>query len=177
MALPLAATAALSAAPGIIGMFQKINKTPQERAAEGYLNQSNDYINMSMNPDDPRYKAMVGVEKQGIQNDFLSSLRDMIEANRRQRTLGRTEIFDPERKDESMFSAITKNKQQADQQANVNVLNRINASIANLRGNSNAMLGIAEMEQGRRDQKRQRNLAGLGAASQGVSSVMKMFGG
>ena len=177
MALPLAAMAAISAAPGIIGMFQKINKTPQERAAEGYLNQSNDYINMSMNPADPRYKAMVDVEKQGIHNDFLTSLRDMIEANRRQRTLGRTEIFDPERRDESMFSAITKNKQQADGQANSNVLNRINMAIGNLRGNSNAMLGLAEMEGNRREQKRQRNLAGLSAGGQGVGSAMKMFGG
>lgn len=173
MPLPLLAAAGIAAVPGIIGLFQKNNKTPGERASEGYLNQANDYTNLSMNPGDPRYKAMVDNEKQGIQNDFLSTLRDMVEANRRQASMGRTQFFDPERRDETMFSAITKGKQQADQQANSNVLNRINMAINNLRGNSVAMGGIAKMEVDRRGQKRQQNLAGLSAGGK----LMNSFGG
>lgn len=177
MPLPLLATAAITMAPSIIGLLQKNNKTPQERASEGYINQANDYTNLSMNPNDPRYKAMVNVEKQGIQNDFLSTLRDMIEANRRQASLGRTQFFDPERRDETMFSAITRGKQQADHQANSNVLNRINMAIANLRGNSNSMLGLANLEADRRNQKRQTNLAGLAAGGRLLGPAMNSFGG
>jgi ferric-dicitrate binding protein FerR (iron transport regulator) len=101
----------------------------------------------------------------------------MVEANRRQASLGRTQFFDPERRDETMFSAITKGKWKADHQANTNVLNRINMAVNNLRGNSTAMLPLANMEAERREQRRQQILAGLSAGGKAASSMIGGMGG
>jgi hypothetical protein len=179
MALPLAALAAVQAAPAIIGMFQKTKKSPQERMMESNLTQATDLSNLMMNPNDPRYKSLVENESQGIQQNFLSTLRDLIEANRRQALMGRQQIFDPERRDESMFSAITKGKQQAHQQANDNVLNRIRQSIMGLYSAQGGLGKLADIENQRRAGRRQDVLGGLSAGSKlmGMPNFQNLFSG
>jgi hypothetical protein len=170
MPLPLVIGAALAAAPGIIGMFQKTKKTPQEREAEALAAQARDYTNLMMNPDDPRYKAMVTQEQQGLKQNYLGNLRDVIEANRRQAIMGRQQFFDPERRDESMFSGVLDAQNQAQNQAGLNVLQRLQQSISGLQGQQSTMLGLADLEAKRREQRRQAMLGGLSGLSAGINA-------
>lgn len=160
------AAGALAAVPGIAGLFLQSNNTAPERQLQGNMNQIGNLSNLMTNPDDPRYKAMLGAETQGIQQNFLSSLRDLVETNRRQALMGRQQIFDPERRDESMFSGIVQAKQQAQQQANQNVLQRINASIQGLNSSSAGLGALAKMQNTRNNNRRQTQLAALGAGGQ-----------
>lgn len=173
MPLPIAVQAGITAAPAIIGLFQKTKKTPQERAAEGSMAQAQDLINLSMNPNDPRFKTMLENESFGIRQGFLQQLRDTIEANRRQALMGRQQFFDPERRDESMFSAVNQAGQQAQIQARSNVLNNINNTIQKLQNQSTGYGNLAKFEADRRNQKRQTMLGGLSAAGKGINSYFK----
>lgn len=175
MALPLTAGQnAAGAIPGIVGAVysykQAGKKTPQEREAERLAAMSQDYNNMLMNPNDPRYKAMLEAETQGLRGGFLQNLRDMVEANRRQAIMGRQQFFDPERRDESMFSAVNRTGQQAQLQARGNVLDRINQAIQNLQGQQSTAMGLAGLEGARRGAKQQAVLAGLGAVGSGINA-------
>jgi len=170
MALPLLAMAAISAAPGIAGMFMKNKKSAAERDAEADAAQARDYINLSMNPNDPRYKAMVEQETQGLNQQYLRGLRDLVEANRRQALMGRQQIFDPERQDESQFSGILQARNEAQNQAGANVLNRLNAAIGNLRGQQQSNLALAGLQTARNQAKNQKYLAGLSGLSSGINA-------
>lgn len=174
MALPIAAQAGAQMLPGVIGgiySYKKSGKkTPQERAAEAAMGQAQDLINLSLSPDDPRFKAMVEAESQGVRGGFLQNLRDMIEGNRRQALMGRQQFFDPERRDQTMFSAVDKAGRDAQLHARSNVLERINGAIQRLQGQQSGYMKLADMEAGRRDQKRQAILGGLSAGGQGMNS-------
>lgn len=147
-------------------------KASQEYDAQNALGQANDLINLSMNPNDPRYQAMVNNQSQGIRQGFLQQLRDTVEANRRQALMGRQQFFDPERRDETMFSAVNKAGQQAQIQARGDVLNNINGAIQRLQGQSSGYLGLADRQNARNEQNRQAMLAMLGAGAQLGSAAM-----
>jgi len=170
MVLPLAVGAGLAALPGIAGMFMKNKKSGAERQMEADAAQARDYINLSMNPDDPRYKAMVAQETQGLNQEYLRGLRDLVEVNRRQALMGRAQFFDPERQDESQFSGILQARNDAQNQAGTNVLNRLNTAIGNLRGQQSSNLALAGLQGGRQDDKKQRYLAGLSGLSAGINA-------
>lgn len=175
MALPLAA--AIPIATGVVGGLYGYNRagriTPGEREAQRLSNLAGSYNEMLMNPDDPRFKSMVNAESQGIRRGFLQNLRDLIEANRRQALMGRQQFFDPERRDESMFSAVNKAGQEARSQARGNVLDRINQAIQNIQNQRQGALQDAFMQQSRRGQQTQAVLGGLGA----LNSIGGLFGG
>jgi len=134
-------------------------KSGAEKTSQALLNQANDLTNLMLNPNDPRFKNMLQAETQNVRGGYLQNLRDMIEANRRQALMGRQQIFDPERRDEGMFSAVNKAGMQAQQEARGNLLNRINQSISQLQNQSQANLGLAGMANQRNDQQRQSILA------------------
>lgn len=66
-----------------------------------------------LDPNNPIMKNQVDAEEQLIQNDFLSGLKESINQNRRQQARGRRGFMNPERMDEQVTGAVTKNAQQA----------------------------------------------------------------
>jgi len=155
-----------------LSSFFSTKKTAPEYAAQDAMSRANDLINLSMNPNDPRYQAMVNQQSQGIRQGFLQNLRDITEANRRQALMGRQQFFDPERRDENMFSAVNQAGQQAQIQARQNVLDNINGAIQRLQGQQNGYYNLAGLQNSRNNQARQSMLALLGAGTQLGSSYM-----
>lgn len=143
-------------------------RTAQERTAQDNLNQANDLINLSMNPNDPRYQAMVANQSQGLRAGFLQNLRDIIEGNRRQALMGRQQYFDPERRDENAFAGLNQATQNANIQANQNVLDSINSAVQRLQGQSQSYLGLAGLQNQRNQQQRE---AILGLINTGVKAA------
>lgn len=143
-------------------------KPAQEYIAQGALDKANNLIDLSMNPNDPRFKEMVNSQSQGIRQGFLQNLRDMIEANRRQALMGRQQIFDPERRDEGMFAAVNRAGQESQNQARGNVLDSINGAIQRLQGQSTQFQGLAGLQNTRNEQQRQ---AILGLLNTGVKGA------
>lgn len=177
MALPLAGMAALSAAPGVIGGIYSYNQakrlSPAERDAAASISQMQDYNRMLLNPNDPRYKALVEAETESVRGGFLQNLRDLIEANRRQAVMGRQEIFDPERRDESMFRGLLDASRQAQIQGRSNATNRIVQALQGLQNIQQSQLGLASLQQARQNQKNQAILGGLSGIGQGISSYSR----
>jgi hypothetical protein len=171
MVLPVVIAAGLTAAPAIAGLFVKQKKSQAERELEANLAQARDLANLLLNPNDPRYKTMLDTERENIRTGYLAPLRDLVEANRRQALLGRQQIFDPERRDESMFTGFNKAAQQASQEANQSVLDRIKQSISGLQGTNVGYQSLATMQNDRNAQKRQNILAALSAGSKLGSSL------
>lgn len=149
-----------------LSMLFSTKKTPQEGVAEAALGQSQDLINLSMNPNDPRYKAMIDSQSQGIRQGFLQNLRDAVEANRRQALMGRQQFFDPERRDENMFAAVNRAGQESQNQARSGVINNINGAIQRLQGQNAGYLNLASLQNTRNNQARQSMLALLSAGTQ-----------
>lgn len=179
MALPFlaAAAAALPAVTGAAGGFLAYNRagkmTPQEREAQRLGGMAQDYLELSMNPNDPRFKAMVEAESGGIRSGFLQQVRDLVEANRRQAVMGRTQFFDPERRDANAFSAINKAGQQAQLQARGSVFDRINNAINSLHSQQQNQLQMAGLESTRRQAQTQAILGGLDAFGKVGTSFSK----
>ncbi|MFV1152042.1 hypothetical protein QMK98_30390, partial [Klebsiella pneumoniae] len=94
------------------------------------------------------------------------NIRDLIEGNRRQALLGRQQYFDPERRDESVFSAVNQAGQQAQQQARSNVIDNLNNQIARLQGQFSGQMNLAQASDKRNDQMRQSIMALLGGGMQ-----------
>ena len=183
MALPFAIMTGVgdagSLATGITGGIMAYNrakrlKTPQEREAERLAGLTSQYNEMLMNPNDPRFKEMVESESQGIRGGFLQNLRDAIEANRRQAIMGRQQIFDPERRDENIFSQVDKSGRTAQLQARSNVIDRINQAIKNLQAQQSTYTNLAQLERDRRGQKTQAILGGLGAINKSFQNMGNM---
>lgn len=188
MPLPLAAVAALSAAPGILGGLYAYNMagktTAGQRGLQSTVNNLEDLRNLAMNPNDPRYQSMLDYETksttQGLRNSFLQNLNDAIEANRRQAVLGRQQLFDPERQDESIFNLTNQANQQAQLQgasmARQNVLNRLNSAIQNLQSQQQAYSSLADMQNAQKQQKMNAVLGGVSALGKAGSSLGGLFG-
>lgn len=151
---------------GFLGNLLSTKRTPQENQAQSLLDQASDYTNLSMNPNDPRYQAMLSTQTQNLRQQYTRNLRDIIEANRRQALMGRQQIFDPERRDESAFSALNQAGQQAQVQANQNVIDSLNNAIARLQGQAAGYTGLAGLQNQRNEQRRQAILGLLGTGVQ-----------
>lgn len=179
MPLPLAAAAGLAAIPGIVGGFYNYNMAGKTTAGERGLGNTiaslEDLRNLSMNPNDPRYKAMLEQETGNLRTSFLQQLNDVIEANRRQALLGRQEFFDPERRDESMFNAVSKAGREAQTQGRQNVLQRLNNAIQNLQVQQQGYGALADIQNARKQQRTNAITGGLGALGQAGTSLGKMF--
>lgn len=92
---PILPVQALQAGTGEKGMLDAIRQAQAFQAA-------------ALNPNDPLAKQLSYSEDQGLRNDFLRNLRDVIAQNKRGRRSGRG-LIDPERSDESILSAILSN--------------------------------------------------------------------
>lgn len=151
--------------------FLSNKKTGAEKSAQATLGQAQGLINLLSNPNDPKFQELLAQENQSVRQGYLQNIRDLIEGNRRQALLGRQQYFDPERRDESVFSAVNQAGQQAQQQARSNVIDNLNNQIARLQGQFSGQMNLAQTSDKRNDQMRQSIMALLG----GGLEAGKMF--
>jgi hypothetical protein len=172
MPLPVAAIAAPAVGAGIYSFMQAGKKTPAEKIMQSTLGEQNRLYNLLTDPNNPEYQAMLESETNNVRGGFLQQLRDLVEQNRRQALMGRQEIFDPERRDESMFTVVNRTGKEAQTQAKSNLLDRINRAMNALNVRQQGLLGLANLQQGRNKQKTDAITSGASALTTGLSKFL-----
>lgn len=104
----------------------------QPTAAEARSSELYDAI---LNPDSPTFKRLQDREQQSVAQDFLSQIRAMQLADRREASSGRRgTFFNPERADEAVSYMISRGLPAAQAQARNNVADRLAAVASGQRG-------------------------------------------
>lgn len=153
--------------------FLSNKKSGAEKSAMETLGKTQGLINLLSNPNDPQFQQLLSQENQSVRQGYLRNIRDLIEGNRRQALMGRQQYFDPERRDESVFSAVNQAGQQAQNQARSNVIDNLNNQIAKLQGQFTGQMNLAQASDQRNNQMRQSIMALLSGGLQ----AGKMFAG
>ena len=109
-----------------------------------------DAYRASINPTDPRFRALAADEAQLARDDFLKNLRLLSTQNKRLRRSGGAGLLDPERSDESIMSAVLSNARNADLTARMTAQQKLNNYGGAMLSTANAQRGQADLETGRR---------------------------
>lgn len=88
-----------------------MNATTGETAMLNALYGAQGAQTASLDPTNPLFKDLASAEESLLNNDYLRNLKQLVTTNRRSGRMGRGQILDPERRDESIASTVLSNAQ------------------------------------------------------------------
>lgn len=89
--------------PSLAYSFQGKNLKPQKNLAD----QIQGLAHAQYDQNDPLFQQIYGDERGAIQQDLAGAIAELVRQNRKQNTLGRTPLFNPERGGEQVFRQLT----------------------------------------------------------------------
>lgn len=122
-----------------------------EEGARKSTNQSLALLMAALDPTNPLSRNLVDAERQQNRYSFLGSLNDMVKANRRQRSLGRTGFISPERMDEGIAGSLQRNAYEGDLAAQKTGRDLLTQLSGDLRSTASSYGDVGNMETGRRN--------------------------
>lgn len=160
-----------SLAVGAMGLFggsdepagyEELKAAAEERARIARL----------MDPTTAEHKAAVTEEENRLRGQFASDLKDLMVANRRAAARGRS-IINPERRDETMASALATNRETSRDQARSNVMKYLSGAASAQGGVASSFSSLANMSSAIDAASRKRTASGFESIFSGLKSLDK----
>jgi hypothetical protein len=168
--------AAVGIGSGIAGLFGGNKKTGAEKEMEDALDMANDSAEkMWLAESDPWFNKQVGVQQQRLKGNFIEGLRQALINNQRGIARGAPGTFvNPDRRDESIVSALASGVAAAKDKARQEVLGRLTTVGEISRGVAGAGGALGQLQANRMQNAGIQQDAGIRSI---VDSLGTLFGG
>lgn len=123
--------------------------TVGEQGLSNILQESSDLYRTLLDPTNPVFQRLAADNAALNKRDFLSQLREVSNANRRQASRGRTTFFSPERGDEDVIAKVAQNAADAETLGRMQAQQQLGNVAGSLSGLSGAYQGLSGLETGR----------------------------
>ena len=170
---------------GIRELFRDVEEPPALAAQIAAAEQARSFAAAAADPSSPQFQALAGLNEQQRREELVGGIRRILQFNQRALARGGRGFFvSPERRDEAVSAALTRNFERARVEANINARNYL-LNAAQAAGAVAGQFGqIAQTEQGLIDRERLRRTSRYDALGTGISALgaqigdlAKVFGG